>query len=163
MAREYAGTPNVVNPDDPVFYNPGDMREAFDGYFKKTGQPLPEGPEGYFRCAYDSLVYSFRYHIELIEKMTGKRIKTIHMIGGGCQSKYLTGQTAAICQRKVVSGPVEAATFGNILVQGMAMGILPGLDEARKRVLQSTSVKTYDPQPPAGQDRYEEFLIQVGE
>ena len=163
MAREYAGTPNVVNPDDPLFYNPGDMKDAFDDYFRKTGQAIPDGPDGYFRCAYDSLIYSFRYHIELIEKMTEKPIKTIHMIGGGCQSKYLTGQTAAICQRKVISGPVEAATFGNILVQGMAMGILSGLDEARKRVLQSTSVNTYDPQPPDGPDGYEKYLMQVSQ
>ncbi len=94
----------------------------------RNSQPVPGG---YFRCAYDSLIFSFRYHIELIEKLTGQSIETIHLMGGGCQSAYLTSQTTAICQRKVVSGPVEAATIGNILVQAMAMGVLPGLDEAR--------------------------------
>jgi len=110
------------------------MKQAFDAYFAKTGQDLPGGPGGYFRAAYDSLICSFRYHIEQLEKMTGRELGTIHLMGGGCQSNYLTRQTAAICKRKVVSGPVEAATIGNILVQAIAKGILPDLQTARNLV-----------------------------
>jgi rhamnulokinase len=136
------------------------MKEAFDEYFRKTGQELPSEPGGYFRCAYDSLIYSFRYHIELIETMTGQAIETIHLIGGGCQSEYLTSQTRAICQRKVVSGPVEAATTGNILVQAIAMGVIPGLKEARKLVKESEAVLTFDPDPSDSLDQvsYRKFL-----
>jgi rhamnulokinase len=160
LARQYDGHLNIVNSDDPLFYNPDNMKEAFDEYFRKTGQELPEDPGGYFRCAYDSLIYAFRYHIEQLEKMTGQVIETIHLIGGGCQSEYLTSQTMAICQRKVVSGPVEAATIGNILVQAMAMGVLPGLAEARKLVKESQAVRTFDPEPSSGmdQDSYQKFL-----
>ena len=122
------------------------MKEAFDEYFHKTGQDLPSEAGGYFRCAYDSLIYSFRYHIEQIEKMTGKTIETIHLIGGGCQSGYLTSQTTAICQRKVVSGPVEAATIGNILVQAISMGIIPDLRASRALVQKSMLVSTYYPE-----------------
>ena len=160
MARQYNGKLNIVNSDDPLFYNPDDMKEAFDEYFRKTGQELLSGPGGYFRCAYDSLIYSFRYHVELIEKLTGQAIETIHLIGGGCQSEYLTRQTTSICQRKVVSGPVEAATIGNILVQVMAMGILPGLEEARKLVKESQAVQTFFPDPSESMDQacYRKFL-----
>jgi len=92
--------------------------------------------------------------------MTGQAIETIHLIGGGCQSNYLTSQTTAICQRKVVSGPVEAATIGNILVQAMAMGVIPGLTEARKLVKESQAVRTFNPDPSAGMDQnaYLKFL-----
>ena len=160
LAKEYSGNLNIVNSDDPLFYNPDDMKEAFDEYFRKTGQEPPAGPGGYFRCAYDSLIYSFRYHIELIEKMTGRPIETIHLIGGGCQSDYLTSQTTAICQRKVVSGPVEAATTGNILVQAIAMGVIPGLKEARRLVKDSQAVLTFDPDPSHSLDQvaYRKFL-----
>jgi rhamnulokinase len=160
LAREYGGNLNIVNSDDPLFYNPDDMKEAFDEYFRKTGQEPPSGPGGYFRCAYDSLIYSFRYHIELIEKMTGQHIETIHLIGGGCQSDYLTSQTTAICQRRVISGPVEAATTGNILVQAIAMGVIPGLKEARKLVKESAAVLTFDPDPSDSFDQvsYRKFL-----
>jgi rhamnulokinase len=160
LAREYSGNLNIVNSDDPLFYNPDDMKEAFDEYFRKTGQELPAGPGGYFRCAYDSLIYSFRYHVELIEMMTGEAIETIHLIGGGCQSDYLTGQTTAICQRRVVSGPVEAATTGNILVQAIAMGVISGLEEARSLVKGSEAVLAFDPDPSLSLDlvSYRKFL-----
>jgi rhamnulokinase len=160
LARQYDKPPNVVISDDPLFYNPDNMKEAFDEYFRRTGQELPTGPGGYFRCAYDSLIFSFRYHIEQIEKMTQQSVETIHLIGGGCQSNYLTSQTTAICQRKVVSGPVEAATIGNILVQAMAMGIIPGVKEARKLVKESQSVRTFDPDPGYSVDHasYRKFL-----
>jgi len=163
LARQYDGKLNVVNSDDPLFFNPENMKDAFDEYFRKTGQELPSGPGGYFRCAYDSLIYSFRYNVELIEKLTGQAIETIHLIGGGCQSAYLTSQTTAICQRKVVSGPVEAATIGNILVQAMAMGILPGLEEARKLVKESQAVQSFDPDPTDNMDQpcYRKFLDQL--
>ena len=165
LARQSDKHLNIVNSDDPLFYNPDNMKEAFDEYFRKTGQELPTGPGGYFRCAYDSLIYAFRYHIEQIEKMTGQAIETIHLMGGGCQSEYLTSQTTAICQRKVISGPVEAATIGNILVQAMAMGVLRGLPEARKLVKESQAVQTFDPETSVGinQDPYRKFLDLLGQ
>jgi rhamnulokinase len=160
LARQYTGNLNVVNSDDPLFYNPDNMKEAFDEYFRKTGQVPPSEPGGYFRCAYDSLIYSFRYHIELIEKLTGQTIETIHLIGGGCQSRYLTSQTTTICGRKVISGPVEAATTGNILVQAIAMDVIPGLMEARQLVKESPSIEIFDPDPSDGVDQasYRKFL-----
>jgi sugar (pentulose or hexulose) kinase len=160
MARQYDGNENVVNSDDPLFFNPDNMKDAFDEYFRKTGQELPSGPGGYFRCAYDGLIYSFRYHIELIEQLTGQAIETIHLMGGGCQSDYLTSQTPTICQRNVVSGPVEAATIGNILVQAMAMGVIPGLEEARKLVKESQAIQTFIPDTSVSMDqaRYRKFL-----
>jgi rhamnulokinase len=148
QARQYDETPNIINPDDPLFYNPENMKEAFDEYFRRTGQKTPAVQGGYFRCAYDSLIHSFRYHIEKLEEMTGEPIKTIHLIGGGCQSAYLTSQTAAICQRKVISGPVEAATTGNVLVQAMAMGILSGLEECRALVKTSMAIRTHEVEHP---------------
>ena len=166
LARQYGRAPNIINPDDPLFYNPGDMQEAFDEYFRKTGQAPPSEPGGYFRCAYDSLIYSFRYHIEKLEKLTGKTIRTIHLMGGGCQSRYLTSQTASICQRRVVSGPVEAATIGNLLVQAMALGTLPGLEACRDLVRNAMVVGTHEPDPPvaeheAGYLKYLEIKVQA--
>jgi rhamnulokinase len=160
LARKYGQAPNIINPDDPVFYNPDDMKKAFDAYFHKTGQLPQSEPGGYFRCAYDSLIYSFRYHIEKLERLTGKTIRTIHLMGGGCQSRYLTSQTATICQRRVVSGPVEAATIGNLLVQSMSLGTLSGLEDCRALVKNTMSVSTHPPGPPVAehQSAYQKYL-----
>jgi len=136
---------NLVDPEDPSFYNPSNMKLAFDEYFRKTAQPEPGDMGAYFRCAYDSLVNSFRYYIEMMEVLTQKSFDSIHLFGGGSQSEYLCRQTADICQRKVVAGPVEAATIGNILVQAMAMGKVGSLEEAREIVRNSFEVKSYTP------------------
>ncbi|HEC41864.1 MAG TPA: rhamnulokinase [Bacteroides sp.] len=160
LALGYEKPVNIINPEDPLFYNPDNMKNAFDEYFRKTGQKIPSDPGAYFRSAYDSLIYSFRYYIELIERMTGKEINTIHLIGGGCKSEYLTRQTALICGRRVISGPVEAATIGNILVQGIAMGIIPDILSARDLVRNTMSVATIDPPGIASQQdsHFKRFL-----
>ena len=139
---------NMIVPAANSFYNPASMKNAFDEFFLQTGQNIPADPGSYFKCAYDSLVYSFRYHIEKLEEMTGKIITGIHLIGGGGQSKYLCSKTAEICNRTVISGPVEAATLGNILVQAMALKQINSLEEARQIVLESSDVKSYSPDHP---------------
>ena len=165
LAREYEQAGHLIDPGDPVFYNPENMKEAFDEYLLRTGQDLPSAPGGYFRAAYDSLVFSFRSHIEQIEKMTGRVINTIHLIGGGCQSDYLSRQTARICKRRVVSGPVEAATAGNILVQAIAMNIIPDLDNARQLVRKTMLISDSDPGETDREEEesYRKFLELTGE
>lgn len=153
-------SPQVINPDDPLFYNPDDMKQAFDVYFEKTGQGLPDDFNGYIRCAYDSLCFSFRYYIEQLELLSGKKIEVLHLIGGGSKSDYLNQKIANICARKVISGPVEGATIGNILIQAIAMGKIKSLDEGRKLVKGSFPGKTYLPEQkrPDTDKRYKKFV-----
>jgi rhamnulokinase len=135
----------VIDPDDPLFYNPGNMKAAFDAYFEKTGQSPPLKFSDYLRVAYDSLCFSFRFHIEQLEKLSGKSIEVLHLVGGGSQSEYLCQRVATLCRQKVISGPVEGASMGNIIIQGIAMGRIANLKEGRKMVKQSCEVKTYNP------------------
>jgi rhamnulokinase len=160
MTREGGSIIQVIDPDDPGFYNPEDMREAFDAYFLKTGQPKPETFSDYLLCAYDSLCFSFRYHIERLEQLSGRSIEVLHVVGGGSQSDYLNQRIATICGREVVAGPVEGATLGNILVQALAMGKIKSLEQGRKLVNQSCPVKSYLPMQETGHtsERYETFL-----
>jgi len=161
MTREGGSIIQVIDPDDPGFYNPEDMKEAFDAYFEKTGQVKPENFSGYLLCAYDSLCFSFKYHIEKLEQLSGRGIEVLHLVGGGSQSDYLNQRIATICKRKVISGPVEGAALGNILVQAMAMGKIRDLKEGRELVKRSSSLKTYQPgkEPPRAQERFEKFLL----
>ncbi|MCK4989890.1 MAG: rhamnulokinase, partial [Bacteroidales bacterium] len=143
MTHEGDAIMQVIDPDDPGFYHPEDMKEAFDTYFRKTGQPVPGLFGDYLRCAYDSLCFSFRYHIEKLEQLSGKPIEVLHLVGGGSQSETLNQKIATICQRLVISGPVEGATLGNILIQAIAMGRIKNLAEGRELVKKSCRVKTY--------------------
>jgi rhamnulokinase len=160
MTREGGPVTQVIDPDDPGFYHPKDMKEAFDQYFTKTGQPRPETFATYLICAYDSLCFSFRYHIEKLETLWEKGIEVLHLVGGGSQSDYLNQRIATICGRKVISGPVEGATLGNILVQALAMGRISSLQEGRELVKRSYPGKTYFPEevPDGTEKRYKQFL-----
>ena len=76
----------IIDPEDPCFYNPEQMKDAFDSFFEKSGQSKPESISAYIRCAYDSLCFSFRYYIEFLEKLSQKPIEVLHLVGGGSQS-----------------------------------------------------------------------------
>ncbi len=150
---------NLVYPENEMFYNPDDMRSAFDRFFSDSGQPPLEHPADYFKCAYDSLCMAFRLNMKKLEQMMERNFPTIHLTGGGCQSEYLSQQTASICERKVVSGPVEGATIGNMLIQGMAAGAVKNLEEARQIVRNSFDVRVYQPDPAnrSSEERFEYF------
>ena len=145
MVCEEVDIQQVIDPDDPLFYNPANMKEAFDAYFGKTGQSLPGRFSDYLRSAYDSLCFSFRFHVEQLEKLSGRSIEVLHLVGGGSQSEYLCQRVATLCKRKVISGPVEGASMGNILIQGIAMGKIRNLEEGRQVVRKSCPVKKYKP------------------
>jgi rhamnulokinase len=150
---------SLVYPENEMFYNPDNMRSAFDRFFADTGQPLLEKPADYFKCAYDSLCMAFRLNMEKLEQMMERKFSTLHLTGGGCQSEYLSSQTATICERKVVSGPVEGATIGNIIIQGIAAGAVKNLEEARQIVRDSFDVRVHQPDPAnrPSRERYEYF------
>ncbi len=81
-------------------------------------------------------------------------------MGGGSQSDYLNQRIASICGRKVVSGPVEGATLGNILIQALAMGRIDNLEEGRNLVKKCYPVKAYSPLTESDRTslRYKKFL-----
>jgi len=81
-------------------------------------------------------------------------------VGGGSQSDYLNQRIATICNRRVVSGPVEGATLGNVLIQALALGKIDTLEEGRQLVKQCFPVKTFEPLAESKQtpERYEQFL-----
>lgn len=160
MIRDERDITQVIDPDDPLFYNPGSMKEAFSSYFEKTGQANPAALSDYIRCAYDSLCFSFRYHVEELEKLSGKNIEVLHLVGGGSQSEYFCRRVASLCKRKVISGPVEGASMGNILVQGIAMGAISSLQQGRDLVKRSCRVKAYEAASLTAnlEERYQKYL-----
>lgn len=160
MVSEEVDISQVIDPEDPVFYHPANMKEAFDAFFEKTGQPRPRRFSDYLRCAYDSLCFSFRFHVELLEELKQGAIEVLHLVGGGSQSDYLCQRVASLCKREVISGPVEGASMGNLLIQAISMGKIADLQEGRKLVRQSCQVKKYTPAPLSGglDARYRKYV-----
>ena len=94
------------------------------------------------KSAYLSLAYSYKESIENIEKITGRKIEKIFIIGGGSKDKYLNRLTGDVTGRKVITGLPEATALGNALAQIM-YDKGASLDEAREIIKNSFDFKSY--------------------
>jgi rhamnulokinase len=149
----------VVDPDDSSFLLPPDMPAALSAFCRRTGQPAPEGPGATVRCALEGLALCYRYVLERLEHLTGRRLEVVHVVGGGSQNALLNQLTADACNRPVLAGPAEATAAGNVLVQALGLGVLHSLTEAREVVRNSFEVRTFRPRDPEGWHKpYERFV-----
>ncbi len=90
--------------------------------------------------AYHSLAKSYSEAVAEIEAVTGKRFNAIHIVGGGCQDKYLNVLTRDYTGKSVTAGPIEATATGNIVSQIMRDKKIP-LATAREIVKNSFDIK----------------------
>ena len=149
---------SMINPDDSVFLNPGNMPVAIQDYCKKTGQPIPGSKGEIARCIYDSLVLKYKYTIKQIESVTGNKIEKLHIIGGGAHNKMMNQLTADAIGIPVFAGPTEATAIGNLMMQAKAMGVVKSLSEIREIVRNSFEVTEYKSSPEFDWDTaYDKF------
>lgn len=80
-------------------------------------------------------------------------------MGGGIQNKLLNQMAADSIDRPVLTGPIEGAAMGNLLMQAVALDELRGLEDVRQVVRRSTTVETYEPKhTQAWEDAYGKLL-----
>ncbi len=135
----------VFDPDDIRFMNPDDMLEAISSWFIERGRKAPGTVGEFARSIYDSLASRYRETIGGLEEIVGTEIKQLNVVGGGTKASLLCQLTANAIGRRVIAGPVEATTMGNLLSQLQALGIVKGLDEGRDVVRSSSKLHRYDP------------------
>ena len=134
-----------VDPDDLAFLHPSDMVEAIRRHCRERRREIPVEPGQLVRIALESLAVRYRWVIGRLEELTDQRIHTIHIVGGGSANGLLCQLTANATGRLVLSGPVEAAAIGNLLVQLIATGALADLPQARAMLAATTSPRRYEP------------------
>jgi rhamnulokinase len=136
---------SLVNLNDPRFLNPPDMPKAIQNFCRETKQPVPKTDGELIRCCYESLTLKYRETLGSLEELTGNKIETVHIVGGGSRNTLLNQFTADACQRPLVTGPVEATALGNLLTQVRASGELGSLAEMREVVRKSSGVNYCEP------------------
>ena len=161
LAAESEAFLAVINPDDDVFFHPGDMPERIRGYCQKTGQPVPQTKGEVLRVALESLALKYRWVLERTEELSGKQLDPFHITGGGTKNRLLNQFTADAIGRTVVTGPVEATAIGNVLMQAIGLGHLGSLAEARAVVRNSFEVEEYHPGNREGWDEAYEKLLNL--
>ncbi len=135
----------VLDPDDHRFLHAGDMPERIRKYCADTNQTAPQTKGEIVRVALEGIALKYRWVLERLEELTGKRFDPIHIIGGGTKNGLLNQLTADATCRTVVTGPVEATAIGNILMQAIGLNHLGSLEEARGVVRTSFTPEVYEP------------------
>ncbi len=139
------GSAGVIFPDDPRFLNPPSMRAAIAEQMSETGQRAASTPAALARVVLDSLALRYASVLRTIEKLTGRHIDGVQIVGGGAHNEYLDQATADAIERPVLAGPVEATVIGNALVQAITAGSFPGLAEARRHVARNVRPRRFEP------------------
>lgn len=145
LARKSLPLVSLIRPDAPEFARPGNMCEKIRAYCRRTDQPVPASPGAIARCIFESLALLYRVELDQLEQLTQRKLKVLHIVGGGSQNGMLNQLTADALERTVIAGPAEATAIGNVLVQAIATKELAGLAALRAVVAHSFRPKTYQP------------------
>ncbi len=149
----------VIDPDYGAFFSGGDMVRKLQDYCRAVGQPTPETVGQTARCIYESLALKYRWALERLEEIKGARIDMLNITGGGIQNKLLNQMAADAIDRPVVTGPIEGAALGNLLMQAKALGLVDTMEQVREIVRRSEAVETYAPHhTPEWRSAYERLL-----
>lgn len=148
-----------IDPDDRRFFNPNNMVNAIKEYCRETNQRIPETRGQIIRCILESLVLKYGLVIKRLEKLSGIKLKRIHMSGGAIRNQHLCQLIANATDLDVLAGPVESSSIGNAISQWLALGEIETLQEARKVVQRSFPIQHYQPRDgKEWEPAYQRFL-----
>ena len=126
----------MIDTNAPDFLAPENMINAIRSYLKNESIPI----EVVINTVYHSLAQSYKNAIDEIEKLAGKTIDNVFIVGGGSKDTYLNKLTAQYTGKKVVTGLSEATATGNLLSQIMFDKKI-SIAQARELVRNSFDIK----------------------
>jgi rhamnulokinase len=137
----------IFDANHPSLLPPGDMPKRITALCAEAGAAVPHSPVEFARSIVESLAEAYATAIDDAERLSGSKINTVHVVGGGSQNTLLCQLTANRTGRRVLAGPVEATAVGNVLIQGRAAGLVAGeLRELRALVARTFPPVEYQPQ-----------------
>lgn len=142
----------AVDPDDPSLLAPDDMFSAILACCARTGQEVSGTRADLLRIVLESLAWKYRRTLRELEKLLGRRLEVVHLVGEGARNTLLCQLTADACGRPLLAGPVEAAALGNVLAQAVATGACSSWAEARSLARSSFPPIRYAPRDAAAWD-----------
>lgn len=105
----------TVDPNAQELVAPENMIDAIKKLLGDESLPLGD----VLKCVYLSLASSYAECVKTIEKISGKEISEIHIVGGGSRDMYLNRLTSKLCGKKVFIGLNEGTATGNLITQVM--------------------------------------------
>jgi rhamnulokinase len=135
----------LLEPNESRFEAPTSMPLAIQDYCQSTGQPVPETPGAVARSVFESLALKYRSVLASLEVLTSRTFSTIRIVGGGSLNALLCQMVADACDRRVVAGPAEATSLGNVMVQAIATGWISSFEAGRACIKESIQCVEYEP------------------
>ena len=148
-ARQAKPFAALIDPDDESFIAPGDMPQRIRAYCARSNQPEPADEGATVRLVLEALALKYRFVLESLETILGRRLDCIHMVGGGIQNQLLCQFTANATGRPLVAGPLEATAIGNLMTLALGRGEVGSIAEARQVVQNSFQPRIYHPEAEA--------------
>ncbi|MDQ3457767.1 MAG: rhamnulokinase [Deinococcota bacterium] len=135
----------LIDPDDARLLPPGpDMPERVCRLVAERHGRTLTSRATVTRCVLESLAARYAEVLNGLERVTGLRVRTVHVVGGGAQIDLLNQLSADASGREVLAGPAEATLMGNLLVQAEALGTIPA-GSLREVVRRSTTTRRFTP------------------
>lgn len=145
-AADVTGEVPLFDVQDVRFLPPGDMPSRIHEWLSERGLRAPADRATLMRSVVESLAQAFADAVDLAEKVSGRTIRVVHVVGGGSLNHLLCRSTADRAGRPVLAGPVEATALGNVLVQARALGAVGGtLEEVRALVAATHDLVRFNP------------------
>jgi rhamnulokinase len=116
-----SGFPGVIDVDAEPLLLDSDMPERINHQlWRRRRATIPDvaGNEPVFaRVIFESLADRYALALTSLEKLLGRKLDRIHILGGASRNKLLTELTEKRTQRPVEIGHTECSTIGNLAVQ----------------------------------------------
>jgi rhamnulokinase len=143
MAQENDNFPSVIDVSHDRFLAPESMVNEVMAACEDMGLEVPQTAGQICAVIYKSLADYYGKTVKALESIIGKKYDLLNMVGGGTRDKYLNSLTAKACGIRVLTGPTEATSLGNIIAQMIATGEIAGADEARRIIKKSITPEVY--------------------
>ena len=116
MAKE-SGYKKTFDPNDERLVSPDNMIEAVKECLGEKDLSIGK----VISSVYHSLAKTYSEAVEEIEKITGEKIDSVNIVGGGSKDTYLNELTGFYTKKEVIIGVSEATAMGNLLSQLRSM------------------------------------------
>lgn len=134
MASSYE---KKIDPTSDAFLMPESMLSAIRDQLGDADLSLGD----LLNSVYHSLAASYDRTVKEIEKVAGKTVDTVSIVGGGSKDAYLNSLTKKYTGKRVTVGPVEGTAVGNLLCQFRYLNPSLTLDDSRKIVINTFDIQ----------------------
>jgi rhamnulokinase len=117
MAQKSPTPRTLLDVNDPALLKPGDMPARINAQLKRKGGAPVKDVGAMTRLILESLAAEYGVLVRDLTRITGKRLTRMHIIGGGSQNQLLNRLTQERTGLKVLVGPTEATSLGNLAIQ----------------------------------------------